>query len=125
MNFAQTSVNWRMLRMRNAMHDPIRRRMPIYKLHVGRNKFDSDQATLPGGVAQIVKGDWTSRILEYIQDPRLMGRWCGIKLRLKNDRNLFIFSAYRVCAQSIATNRRGNGVRSTGLYADDGGFRIS
>lgn len=30
-----------------------------------------------------------------------MGRWCGTKIRLRNDRHLYIICAYRVCEQSI------------------------
>lgn len=32
-----------------------------------------------------------------------MGRWCGIKLRLKGDRYLYIVTAYRVCNQHSAS----------------------
>lgn len=57
-----------------------------------------EQHTLPGGVAQIVRGDWTGRIVKYIHDFRKMGRWCG---RLKHDRHLYVICAYRVCDQSL------------------------
>lgn len=40
--------------------------------------------------------------MEYIHDFRNMGRWCGIKLRLKSDCHLYLITAYRVCNQSSA-----------------------
>jgi hypothetical protein len=43
---------------------------------------------------------WTSRVIQRIDDPRLMGRWTGFQYRLKEEKNLTIISAYRVCKQS-------------------------
>jgi hypothetical protein len=102
MNFVQLSVNWKLLEIRNRMHEPVRNHMPIYKLIVGKNRFDSTQMNLPGGTAQIVNGDWTGSITQNLQDPSGLGRWCGTKLRLKHDRSLYFISAYRVCNQCIS-----------------------
>ena len=84
------------------MNAPIRAVMPIYKSVVGHNRFHSNQSTLPGGTAQILKGDWTARVNGILQDPSCMGRWCGTKLRLKHNRCLYIITAYRVCDQSLS-----------------------
>lgn len=81
-NVAQTSVNWNILSNRNHMHDTIRHKMPIYKLITGKNRFASEQTALPGGTAQVIRGDWTGRVTATIQDSRGMGRWCGSKIRL-------------------------------------------
>lgn len=67
--------------------------MPINKVVIGNNKYESEDHTLQGGVAQIVRGDWTGRIVKHIRDFRKMGRWCGTKIRLRNDRHLYIICA--------------------------------
>lgn len=100
-NVAQTSLNWQLLNTRNTMHELIRPQFPIYKLYTSRNKHRSTARVVPGGTAQIVVGDWTSRVVEKLHDPRSLGRWCGIKLRLKHNRYLYVITVYRVCAQSI------------------------
>lgn len=87
-NMVQTSINWRFLHLRNRLRIALKKVYPIHKINVSRNKFSSAQPALPGGCAQIVQGDWSGRIVEYIHDFRQMGRWCGIKLRLKGDRHL-------------------------------------
>lgn len=46
MNFAQTSLNWRFLPIRDRMRKVIFKAMPISKLNIGRNKFVSEQRTL-------------------------------------------------------------------------------
>lgn len=97
---AQTSINWKHMYIRDRFLKPLRNKMPISKVNLSRNNFHSDNSVLPGGVAQIINGDWTGRIVEQINDSRRMGRWSGYKLRLKHDRFLVIISAYRVCAQT-------------------------
>jgi hypothetical protein len=32
-----------------------------------------------------------------------MGRWCGIKMRLKGERYIYIITAYRVCNQQSSS----------------------
>lgn len=103
MNFVQTSINWRFLHLRNRLHIALKNIFPINKLNISRNKFVSHQPALPGGCAQIVKGDWSGRIVEYIHDFRNMGRWCGIKIRLKGERHLYLITAYRVFNQNSAS----------------------
>lgn len=100
--FVQTSINWRFLHLRNRLRMSLQRMFPKHKLNISRNKFSSEQPALPGGCAQIVTGNWSGRIIEFIHDFRNMGRWCGIKLRLKGDRHLYLITAYRVCQQSSA-----------------------
>lgn len=99
-NMAQTSLNWKFLFIRERLRKHLAKRMPIHKVNIGRNRFSSENHTLPGGTAQVINGDWTGRIVEYIHDPRQLGRWCGVKIRLKHGRHLYIITAYRVCAQS-------------------------
>lgn len=93
MNFVQTSANWTLLHIRNNMHAPICKHMPTHNLIVGRNKFQSLQPALPRGTAQMIQGDWTGRFNYTLQDTRNMGRWCGTKMRLKYDQNLYIITA--------------------------------
>ena len=100
--FVQTSINWRFLHLRNRLRMSLQRLFPIHKLNIARNKFNSEQPALPGGCAQIVTGNWSGRVIEFIHDFRNMGRWCGVKLRLKGDRHLYLITAYRVCQQSSA-----------------------
>ena len=87
--FVQTSINWRFLHIRNRLQMSLQRYFTRTKINIARNKFQSDQPALPGGCAQVVIGDWSGRIVEFIHDFRNMGRWCGIKLRLKGDRHLY------------------------------------
>lgn len=101
-NLAQTSLNWRILPLRNRMKEVIQKHLPIHRLFTGNNKYESEQLTLPGGVAQVVRGDWTGRIVKYIHDFRRMDRWCRTKIRLKHDRHLYVICAYRVCEQSLS-----------------------
>lgn len=98
-NIVQTSINWRFLHLRNRMRIALKHIFPIHKPNISRNKFQSDQPALPGGCAQIINGDWSGRIVEYLHDFRHMGRWCGIKMRLKGERYIYIITAYRVCNQ--------------------------
>jgi len=100
-NVAQTSINWKILSLRERMKKVTQKHMPINRIVVGNNKYHSEQKTLPGGVAQIIRGDWTGRIVKYIHDFRQMGRWCGTKISLRNDCHLYIICAYRVCEQII------------------------
>lgn len=103
MNFAQISINWKVVEIQNCMRNSLKLKMPINRLNVSQNKYYTDQLTLPGGTAQVLKGDWTGRIVKYIHDPRRMGRWCGVKLRMKCERHLYIISdAYRVCVQQAS-----------------------
>ena len=101
-NWAQTSLNWKLLHTRNKVHETIRATKEIYKVNIGRNKYISPSPVIPGGTAQLIRGDWTGRIVELVHDFRLLGRWCGVKLRLKHDRHLYVISAYRVCDQSMS-----------------------
>ena len=101
-NLAQTSINWKMLYLRERMKKSLHKFMPTNRLVTGNNKYESEQPTLPGGVAQIVRGDWTGRIVKYIHDFRRMGRWCGTKISLQHDRHLYVICAYRVCDQNIS-----------------------
>ena len=100
-NFAETSVNWKHVVPKENMIKPVKKKIPISRLNIGRNKFRSSQPTLPGGAAQVIAGDWTGRIVSYVHDSCQMRRWCGVKLRLKHNRNILIICAYRVCNQSL------------------------
>lgn len=94
---AQTSINWKKMHIRDRFLEPLRKKMPISKGNLSRNSFPTENSVLPGGVAQIVQGNWTGRIVDHVHDFRKMGRWSGFKLRLKHDRYLVVISAYRVC----------------------------
>jgi hypothetical protein len=99
-NFVQTSVNWIFLHGRNRLRLELKKTFPKHCVNIARNKFRSEQPALPGGCAQIVTGDWSGRIIEFIHDFRNMGRWFGVKLRLHGERHLYLVTAYRVCQQS-------------------------
>ena len=98
-NWSQTSLNWKLLNTRNKVHEIIRATNEIYKDNIGRNKYISPSPVIPGGTAQLIRGDWTGRIIEFVHDFRQLGRWCGVKLRLKHGRHLYLITAYRVCDQ--------------------------
>jgi hypothetical protein len=102
-NFVQTGINWRNHDIQSRMRKTLTTKMQIHKLNVSQNKHNSDQPFLPGGTAQVIQGNWTGRIVQYIHDTRRMGRWCGVKIRLKCGRHLYIISAYRVCSQQAST----------------------
>ena len=70
LNFVQTSLNWHLIDTRNQLHSKIRTSIPIYKLIPSRNKFRSPNRVIPGGTAQVICGDWTSRVVEQIHDFR-------------------------------------------------------
>jgi hypothetical protein len=102
-SFAQTSINWQHVYLRDRFRAPLKQLMPIHYSNMSKTSFKSDQAALPGGVAQVVEGNWTGRVIEYLHDFRNMGRWCGVKLRMKNNRTLYYITAYRVCNQNSNT----------------------
>jgi len=52
----------------------------------------------PGGTTTLVVDRWTSRIIKSGMDPYSLGRWSYVILRGKQDINLCIITAYRVCA---------------------------
>jgi hypothetical protein len=83
------------------MRQTTNQHFPINKINISLNKCFSEQHTLQAGTAQVICGDWTGRIVSYLQDSRQMGRWCGIKMRLKHDQHLHIILAYRVCDQNL------------------------
>ena len=100
-NWVQTSPNCKLLCTWNTLHELICNLIQIYKLNVGRNKYISPSSVIPGGTAQLVCGNWTGRVVKMFHDFRHLGRWCGVKLRLKNGHYLYVINAYRVCDQSM------------------------
>jgi hypothetical protein len=56
---------------------------------------------LPGGTLQICTDHWTARIIETIHNPCRMGRWVGLRYRLKEGKTLSIITAYRPAMPTI------------------------
>ena len=75
--------------------------MAAVKLRFGQGQIvgSSGQSTkegyLPGGTVIVVRGRVTGRIVERGSD--IMGRFAWIKMNGKNNKQVLIMSAYRVC----------------------------
>jgi len=55
----------------------------------------------PGGTAQILTSNWTSRVIDKGIDPFGLGRWSFFTMRGARNKLITLITAYRVCSQSI------------------------
>jgi len=51
----------------------------------------------PGGTLTLIVDRWTSRVIKSGMDPYGLGRWSYVILRGKQNINICVVSAYRVC----------------------------
>ncbi len=94
---AETNLNWN-----NSQHHISLRRCLYrnwkatkFQTSVPEERFLGNYQ--PGGTATIVTDRWTSRVVTCGSDPLGLGRWSFIVLRGKQDTNICIVTAYRVC----------------------------
>ena len=94
----ETGLYWKQPETRQKIHNNTRKHLKIKtNINHSKNKATSGTSFLPGGTMTITTGFWTGRIMSPLTDPAEMGRWSGTKYNLKNDRHLYIISAYRTC----------------------------
>jgi hypothetical protein len=94
---AETNLNWN----HSQHHVSLRRclfrnwKAAKFETSVPEERFLGNYQ--PGGTATIVTNRWTSRVVTSGSDPLGLGRWSFIVLRGKQDTNICIVTAYRVC----------------------------
>jgi len=94
---AETNLNWH----HSQHHASLRRCLhknwsaSKYQTSVPKENFLGDYQ--PGGTVTLVVDRWTSRVISSGADPYGLGRWSYLKLRGKQDRQICIITAYRVC----------------------------
>ena len=90
---AETNVNWTEKTLQEAMVE-VKLRFGQGQV-VGISGKSTKEGYLPGGTALVAKGKITGRIIERGSD--VMGRFVWIKLNGKNNKQVMIILAYRVC----------------------------
>lgn len=106
--FAETNTNWAKKTLKKQMSSIIRKKFKQVNMTTSRNDVVTPSSYLPGGIMLTCTDHWTGRVVDHIQDPTSMGRWCGQKLRLKEGKHAYIISAYRPVKHSITDATSGN-----------------
>jgi len=94
---AETNLNWH----HSQHHASLRRCLhknwsaSKYQTSVLKENFLGDYQ--PGGTVTLAVDRWTSRVISSGADPYGLGRWSYLKLRGKQERQICIITAYRVC----------------------------
>jgi hypothetical protein len=94
---AETNLNWHHAHHHAALKRCLHRNWQASKFQtsIPDEIFLGDYQ--PGGTATIVPDRWTSRAISSGSDPFGLGRWSFIILRGRNDINICLITAYRVC----------------------------
>jgi hypothetical protein len=94
---AETNLNWNNSQHHVSLHRCLFRNWKATKFQtlVPEERILGNYQ--PGRTATIVTDRWTSRVVTSGSDPLGLGRWSFIVLRGKQDTNICIVTAYRVC----------------------------
>lgn len=105
--FSETCTNWKCSGIIPRFRRSSRKLFPHSCLTTNKvcHQHKVKTTYLPGGCMQMSTSHWTGRIEEHLHDPRRLGRWCGQKYRLGNDKHLIIITAYRVCKKNTNDER--------------------
>ena len=98
---SETCVDWDDKLTKSRYENKLRQSHNFSKIIGSTNRAKKLSSFIPGGTMTATVGNWTGRVTGYIQDPRRLNRWSGIKLRLKNQEELIVITAYRVCIQDM------------------------
>ena len=93
LGIAETNINWTDVK-RLGMNMAVKMRFGQEQLVASSSKA-SKEGYLPGGTAMITQGRTTGRIIKKGVDE--MGRFTWMILKGKNEKQIMIITAYRVC----------------------------
>jgi len=94
---AETNLNWHHSQHHAALRRCLQKNWPAskYQISVPDEIFLGNYQ--PGGTTTLIVDRWTSRVIGSGMDPHGLGRRAFVMLRGKQDINICIISAYRVC----------------------------
>jgi hypothetical protein len=94
---AETNLNWHHSQHHASFRRCLHKHWPAsrYQSSVPEEIFLGDYQ--PGGTVTLAVDRWTSRVVLSGADPYGLGRWSYLMLRGKQDRQICIITAYRVC----------------------------
>ncbi len=95
---AETNLNWHHTQHHASLRCCLHRNWSASKFQISVTDEIFLGIYQPGGTTTLVVDRWTSRIIKSGMDPYSLGRWSYVILRGKQDINLCIITAYRVCA---------------------------
>jgi len=95
---AETNLNWHQTKHLVSLRRCLNRNWSAskYQVSIPEEVFTGNYQ--PGGSATLIVDRWTSRVIKSGMDPFGLGRWSYVFLRGKQDINICIITAYRVCA---------------------------
>ena len=94
---AETNLNWHHSQHHAALRRCLQKNWPASKYQISAPDETFLGNYQPGGTATLIVDRWTSRVIGSGMDPHGLGRWSFVMLRGKQDINICIISAYRVC----------------------------
>jgi hypothetical protein len=94
---AETNLNWHHTQHHAALRRCLQKNWPAskYQVSVPDEVFLGNYQ--PGGTSTLIVDGWTSRVTSSGMDPYGLGQWSYVILRGKQDINICIITAYRVC----------------------------
>lgn len=99
----ESNTNWGHRQAHSIMHRILRKVWKHSTYSTSYTEETFEDLNQPGGTAQIITNNCTSRVLERGTDPFGLGRWTYAVLRGANNRKVVLITAYRVCSQAIST----------------------
>jgi hypothetical protein len=94
---AETNLNWHHSQHHAALRRCLQKNWPASKYQISVPNEILLCNYQPGGTATLIVDRWTSRVIGSGMDPHGLGRWSFVMLRGKQDINICIISAYRIC----------------------------
>jgi hypothetical protein len=94
---AETNLNWHHTQHPASLRRCLHRNWSAskYQMSIPDEVFLGDYQ--PGGTLTLIVDRWTSRVIKSGMDPYGLGRWSYVILRGKQNINICVVSAYRVC----------------------------
>lgn len=99
----ETTTNWGHRSSHEILKGLLRKTWKHSSYSISYTKEEFKGLTQPGGTANIIAENWTSRVMEKGTDPYGLGRWSYAVLRGSARKKLMIITAYRVCIQSASS----------------------
>lgn len=91
--FAETNINWQENHLNSAQYNTL--------CHYNKSNISTSSSLdipasyhQPGGTSTIITNNHVGRIVSSISDDTGLGRWSGFKLRKKDNKHVYIITAY-------------------------------
>jgi len=99
----ETNTNWGHKSSHNSLKTLLRKSWAHTTYSVSYTNEELKTINQPGGTANIITNNWTSRVIEVGTDPFGLGRWSYAVLRGAASQKIMIITAFRLCPQSTKT----------------------